>query len=376
VAPGAVSGSCNFDGSPFQLPVDTPNGEAPPIAITSPLIVGGSSGAPSLALSLEYYGNLQIHGILPRSAPISATVLFSIKVDSNTSASGGGIAVPLRNIFNFAGAVCRMDRCSAVGCSSPGPSCRCGSGSRTPGNAKGRLELFNDTLLKCNVSSTAISSDGLYVMALSLNGQDYFLASDSTAVLFFKVPRFVDATPPPGDSQFQRGRKNFGIFSGDILDKGPAWGFSAAASSGGGSSLVAFFVEPSCSVCAMRLDEFSSCPAASDVNCRGRSANPSIRFVPGRCLLSEPCTCEDSPYTRTASLSYAGIQHSYRTGVQRNFTVLNGTVPGPGESGKLGVHYVCFSVDGSNYAPVVPQVSFLVWRSFISFLKRYEPCRF
>jgi len=106
----------------------------------------------------------------------------------------------------------------------------------------------------------------------------------------------------------------------------------------------------------MRLDEFSSCPADSDSSCQGRSARPSVRFVPGRCQASEPCICEDTPSTRTAYLEYAGIQQSYRIGVPHSYTVLNGTVPGPGEKGKLGVHYVCFSVDGSNYAPVMPQI--------------------
>jgi hypothetical protein len=337
--------------------VDTPDSQAP-IPVTSPLIVGASvSGAPRLPLALEYYGDIQVYSISPRSAPIASTVVFSIKVDSNTTSSGGGVAVPLRKIFNFTAAACRMDRCPAVGCSSPGPNCKCGSGSRIPGSTLGRLELFNDTLLKCSVSNISIPTfDGLYVVALSLNGQDFFLAQDSVAVVFFKVPRFIDAKPPSGVGQVQKGRQNFGVLPGNNFSDSPAWGFASSAPSSGGSPLTAFLVEPSCVVCTMRLDEFSSCPADSDSSCQGRSARPSVRFVPGRCQASEPCICEDTPSTRTAYLEYAGIQQSYRIGVPHSYTVLNGTVPGPGEKGKLGVHYVCFSVDGSNYAPVMPQV--------------------
>ncbi len=362
---GAVSGSCDFDGFPFQLPVDTPDLTAP-LSITAPLIVGASvSGAPRLPLALQFYGNIQVNGISPRSAPIYTNVMFRINVDRNTTAAGGGSVVPLRDIFNASGAVCRMDRCNAIGCSSPGPNCRCSSESKVPGSRTGRLEMFNDSLLTCSVTNTSMQTDGLYVVALSVNGQDFFMAPDSTAVLFFRTPRFIDATPPGDGSHL--GRKNFGVVSGDSFSESPTWGFAAAASSVGGLPLVAFFVEPDCRAesgsvaCAMRFDAFSSCSSASNVDCQGRSANPSIRFVPGRCLPNEPCSCEDTPSSRTAPLDYAGIQPSYREGVPYSYSVLNGTVPGPGESGKLGVHYVCFSVDGISYALARPQV-ICMWR--------------
>ena len=358
---GAVSGSCNLNGAPFQLPSPAPSTDVP-VAISNPLIVGASSaGAPVSPLPFQYYGSPVVTSVSPQSSPILYSISFYINALANTTAAGGGEAVPLYLIFNVSGAGCRMDQCTVVGCETAGPNCKCSSGPRSIGSEIGQLMMINETTFECAVSNTSINSAGLYVVAISLNGQDFVTAPDSTAVLFFEPPRFVDATPPPSTEVPSPGRMNFGAALNGII---PNWGFASAAPFSGGTPLVAFLDEPNCVpgvgnvACVMRLEPSVTCPvhASNDDSCQSRSAQPALRFIPGQCNPGEDCACDLFPGTRDAPLFYNGIQPSNRSGAPAAYTVLSATVPNPGPDGRLGVHYACFSLDGSNYVPIVPQV--------------------
>ena len=249
-----------------------------------------------------------------------------------------------------------MDRCPVSNCDTAGQGCTCTSGTRTFGTEIGQMTMINDTFFYCAVSDTSVTDPGLYLVAVCLNGQDCSISPNSTAVLFFENPRLVDALTLSG-SRLNFGVGNIGQLGGSLA------GFAAAAESEAGSTLVAFLAEPACIpgtgnvACILRVSASGSCQhQPEDGQCRGRSASPALRFVPGTCKVGDPCPCESSPITRDAPLTFWESQASGRTEAPTKYAVLKGTVPSSGSGGRLGLHYVCFTVDGSNYSPILPQV--------------------
>jgi hypothetical protein len=360
--PGDISLSCNTAGVRFVLPSPATTAASTTeitstMYITQPLIVGVSVGGPVPPLPLQYFGRPVVQRVSPRSAPVSVKMIFSVLTDINTTSSGGGNAVPLRKIFNETGAACRLDRCPATKCDTAGQGCSCASEIRLLGNEIGKLTMASDSHFLCAVSNTAVSMAGLYLVAISLNGQEFMDSPNSTVILFYEVPKIIDANTPNGL------RLNFGVNTSDVIGV-PPWGLAAAAPSIGGTPLILFVAEPDCVpgtgsvACVMRFSASGSCPLeAGGGPCQGRSASPALRFVPGQCSPADICSCESSPSTRDAPLIYSGIQHSNRSDAPLRYSILRGKVPESGPEGQIGLHYVCFSVDGMAYLPILPQVT-------------------
>ena len=335
-------GSCDSRGQIFKY---LDNSAVP----ASPLIGGVSD---TNTHHFMYYRSPIIANVTPLSCPVNKDINFTVTLQTSNNSLSNSVKQAIIEKL----ATCRLDKCVATGCMHPGASCACAQDQGLVlGSQFGILSLVSEQQLTCRISSSAVYSAGLYSLAITINGQDWFYGNYRNSILFFNSIVLLDHT-------IAEQRLSFGVAPavgthepGDYPRIGP---------STGGTSLVGYY-QQTCNTsalgsdvnCAMLIN--SGCTSADNA-CQGRASAPTLRFVPGRCSGSMDCSCSDLG-SRDTSVQYDGRAAGY----YNRFTA---TTPPPLNSQAVsGIHHVCFSLDGNYFEPMILVGDFMAVENVVHF---------